>query len=369
MTILSTVKRLFLPGIILQSVLIGGGYATGREIVEYGGKFGASGWICGVAIFLGFSLISLLSIEACRQWKVFDYKSLLKRLIGPGWIAYEAVYLMLAILIIAVMAAAAGEILNNTLGFNRWIGVSLIIVVVGFLNYKGDDTIAKLETVGTVALFITYGVFSVNIFNTKSQAIGDVFRQWNTSYLSEVPTLAPLLWTGILYVGYNLAVYPASFFTYRNIKTKSESILAALLSGLLMTVPWFLTYFALMAYYPDRDVIEATVPWLPMLTGFHPGFIIAFSIVVGWTLIETATGMIHGFIGRIETEAFQQGKVLKKINKAFISLGALFAALLLAQIGIIDLVATGYTYMAYAMILVFALPLLYYAPSLLLKNK
>lgn len=36
--------RLVLPGIILQSVLIGGGYATGREIVEYGAKFGAMGW-------------------------------------------------------------------------------------------------------------------------------------------------------------------------------------------------------------------------------------------------------------------------------------------------------------------------------------
>ena len=33
--------KFVLPGIILQSVMIGGGYATGREIVEYGGKFGA----------------------------------------------------------------------------------------------------------------------------------------------------------------------------------------------------------------------------------------------------------------------------------------------------------------------------------------
>lgn len=90
----SVIKRILLPGIILQSVLIGGGYATGREIIEYGGKFGASGWICGIAIFLGFSIITTLSIEACRQWKVYDYKSLVKKLIGPGWIAYEIVYLL-----------------------------------------------------------------------------------------------------------------------------------------------------------------------------------------------------------------------------------------------------------------------------------
>ena len=31
--------RYVLPGVLLQSVLIGGGYATGREIYSYGAKF------------------------------------------------------------------------------------------------------------------------------------------------------------------------------------------------------------------------------------------------------------------------------------------------------------------------------------------
>lgn len=36
--------KIVLPAVILQSVLIGGGYATGREIVTYGAKYGAAGW-------------------------------------------------------------------------------------------------------------------------------------------------------------------------------------------------------------------------------------------------------------------------------------------------------------------------------------
>lgn len=357
----SAFKRLFLPGVILQSVLIGGGYATGREIVEYGGKFGAGGWISGLAIFFGFSLISFLSIEASRYWKVYDYKSLLKKLIGPGWIAYEIVYLLLAVLIIAVMASAAGEILNQTLNFNNWVGVVLITVVVGFLNYKGEDTIAKLETIGTVALFAAYFVFTFKVFASKGNEIAQTFRDWNTSYLPETPGPGILLWTGILYVGYNLAVYPASFFTFKDIHSRKESVIAAIISGLLMTIPWFLTYFAIMAYYPDKSVLESTVPWLKMLEEFNPVLIAVFGIVVGWTLIETATGMIHAFISRIETEAIEKGAPLKKITKAYISFAALIASLILAQVGIIDLVAKGYTIMAYAMIAVYAVPLLIFA--------
>jgi uncharacterized membrane protein YkvI len=366
---LTYLKRIFLPGIILQSVLIGGGYATGREIVEYGGKFGAGGWVSGLAIFIGFSIMSILSMEACRQWKVYDYKSLLKKMVGKGWMAYEAVYLALSILIIAVMAAAAGELLHTTLGFNKWLGVAIIIITVGFLNYKGDETIARLETIGTVALFATYLFFSISIFAMKGGAITETFRQWDTSYFADPPSLGLLLLTGILYVGYNLAVYPASFFTYRNITTRRQSLLAGLISGLLMTIPWFLTYFALMAFYPDKTVVEASVPWLVMLQSFRPGFVVAFSVVVGWTLIETATGMIHGFIGRIDEEAKQKGKPLKKVTKAVISFAALLAALLLAQVGIIDLVAKGYAMMAYAMIAVYALPLLFNAVALLKKTQ
>ena len=351
----------FFQELFLQSVLIGGGYATGREIVEYGGKFGAGGWISGLAIFFGFSLISFLSIEASRYWHVYDYKSLLKKLIGPAWVAYEVVYLLLAILIIAVMASAAGEILNQTLNFNNWIGVVLITVVVGFLNYKGEETIAKLETIGTIALFIAYVVFTFTVFINKGSEIANTFRQWDTSYLPEIPGLGLLLWTGILYVGYNLAVYPASFFTFKNIHSRKESFLAAIISGLLMTIPWFLTYFAVMAYYPDKNVLESSVPWLKMLEEFNPILIAVFGVVVGWTLIETATGMIHAFISRIETEAIQKGTHLKKITKAYISLAALVASLILAQVGIIDLVAKGYTMMAYAMIAVYAVPLIIFA--------
>jgi uncharacterized membrane protein YkvI len=368
-TLLHRFKRIFLPGIILQSVLIGGGYATGREIVEYGGKFGASGWISGLGILLGFTMISFLTMESCRQWQVYDYKSLLKKLIGKGWVAYEVVYLLLAVLIIAVMAAAAGEILHQSLGFNPWIGVVIIIAAVGFLNYRGDATIARMETWGTVILFIAYLIFSFSVYLLRGNEITATFQRWDTSYLPDAPSILALFVTGAVYVGYNLAVYPASFFTYRELRTRKHTVMAALISGIIMTIPWFLTYAALMGFYPDAAVLDAPVPWLMMLKQFHPAYQVVFSLVVGWTLIETATGMIHGFIGRIDTESKMQNKPLRKSTKAFIALAALAVALLLSQVGMIDLVAKGYTYMAYAMIAVFALPLLIRAPKLLISRK
>jgi uncharacterized membrane protein YkvI len=359
------IRKIFLPGIILQSVLIGGGFATGREIVEYGGRFGSKGWISGLAILFGFSILAVLTFEACRQWKVYDYKSLLKKLIGRGWIAYEISYLLLGILIIAVMASAAGEILNATLGFNVWIGIILIIVIVGFLNYMGENFIARMKTIGTVALFGAYTVFGVLVFNSRSIQIIEVFRSTSDDQINASSGALFLIWTGITYVGYNLAVYPATLFTIKQIHSKKESLIAGAIAGLLMTIPWFLTYVAIMAYYPSQEVLGAAVPWLIMLKPFGSNLIIIFGIVVGWTLIETATGIIHAFIGRIDVDVFQKSeKHLTGKRKAMISLVALVTAMGLAQVGIIDLIAKGYSFMAYAMILFYGVPLLVAAPKL-----
>ena len=358
-------RRILLPAIILQSVLIGGGFATGREIVQYGGRFGSAGWVSGLAIFFGFMLMAMLSFEACRHWQLYDYKSLLKKLIGKWWVAYEFSYVVLGILIIAVMASAAGEILHSTLHVSVWVGIVLIILLVGFLNFMGEQFIAQMKTIGTVALFAAYTLFGITVLSSRS---GEVF-----STLTNDPNpdhgLLYLLWTGITYVGYNLAVYPAAFFTVRPLQSRNESLLAGLLSGLLMTIPWFLTYLALMAYYPDEKVLNAPVPWLVMLTPFGNYFVVIFGVVVGWTLVETATGIIHAFIGRLEGDRIKTTKEpLAGKYKALISLLALTAALVLARVGIIDLIAKGYAVMAYAMILFYAIPLLIFMPRLLFKK-
>ena len=84
--------KYLLPGILLQSVLIGGGYATGREIVSYGAKFGAKGWIAGIGILIGFAVVAILTFEISRLYKTYDYKSMIKVLIGPAWPLFDVLW-------------------------------------------------------------------------------------------------------------------------------------------------------------------------------------------------------------------------------------------------------------------------------------
>ena len=256
--------RMILPGIILQSVLIGGGYATGREIVEYGAKFGAMGWLSGLATFVGFALVAILSFELIRLYKVYDFKSFLKELIGPLYHVFDLVYLLFMVIIIAVMSSATGAVVEQMTGLNYWYGVGAITVIVGVLNYYGEKIISYFETIGTVLLYIGYISFSALVISHGGAHISEVMASGDHSFVPDA-TVGAALWTGILYMAYNLVVFPASFFTIKKQTKRRESVVSGVLAGLLATVPWFFTYFAVMGFYPSKEVLGAQVPWMMMM--------------------------------------------------------------------------------------------------------
>ncbi len=351
--------KLILPGIVLQSVLIGGGYATGREIVEYGAKFGAMGWLAGVGTFLGFAIIAALSFELIRLYKVYAYKSFIKEIGGPLWIVFDIVYFLFMIVIIAVMASATGSIVEQTLGLNYWVGVAAITIVVGVLNFFGARLIERFETYGTIALYIGYIIFAIIVISNNHQNISQVFATGDTSFVPN--TTAPaILWSGVLYCAYNLVVVPSSFFTIKRQTKTSESIISGIIGGILMTIPWFLTYFAVMCFYPNEDVLAASVPWLSMMQGVAGPVVIGiFGIVMGWTLIETSTGIIHACIERVNNGLGELHKnEMTRPQQAILTLVILIGAMILSRIGIIDLIATVYNGLAYAFLIIYVVPLL-----------
>ena len=362
--------KILLPGIVLQSVLMGGGYATGREIIEYGGKFGAYGWGSGLFTFFTFAVIAVLTFELARIYRIYDYKSILKQIIGKAWPIYDILYVILLFLIISIMASATGEILQQTIGLNYMVGVVILILIVAFLNFFGSAFIAKFETYGTIALYAAYIIFTIMVITANKDNIVTVMATQDTSYV-ENATLPMAMLTGIIYASYNLSAVPAGLFTLRAQTKRSESIISGIIGALLMTIPWFLTYFAVMGYYPDDTIIGASVPWLVMLQSVSDSNIpvLVFGVVAGWTLIETATGMIHALLERLDHSLEEKNQEpLSPKKRGLITAAILIVAMLFSKIGIINLISMGYSALAYGFILFYLLPLVTVGLYKVIKN-
>ena len=122
------------PAIILQSVLIGGGYASGREVVQYGARFGSAGLLAVVAIFIGSTVMAILVFELSRLFGTYDYKSYMQTIIWDGWPLFDVLFVVMATVVVAVMASAAGSIMEDTVCIPYMVGIVGIILVVGALT-------------------------------------------------------------------------------------------------------------------------------------------------------------------------------------------------------------------------------------------
>lgn len=358
------VGRYLLPAVIFQSVLMGGGYASGREVVQYGARFGVLGIWNILAIFAGFTLISILMYELARVTKSYNYRPLVRNMIGPIWPLFDVLWIVMAVISIAAMGSAAGEIGQSVLRLPYLVGVGLVIALVAVLTYYGRTLIEGTKSVGTVLVYFMWIGLAAVILLPRWGSVQEVFASGSTealdssSFLSS-PTVIAAIVTGILYVSYNLPALTTVLFSVDRQRTRKETVGAGVLTGVLAIIPFILTYLCLMAFYPNEEVIGAPVPWLAMLEQIGGGVLpILFAIVVIYTLIETATGFMHALIGRIDHSLTEMERApLTSSQHALFSGAVLISAALLSQVGIIAIVATGYTIMAYVFLALFVLPL------------
>ena len=365
--------KYILPGVLLQSVLIGGGYATGREIYSYGAKFGAMGWISGLTIGIGFALFAFLTFEICRIYKVYDYKNYIRQVIGPLWPVMDILTVLIAIVLIAVMAAATGSIFEQV-GLPNILGSVVIVFLCGLLNFKGSKVIEKFESVGTVLLYGGYILFTIIVLVNTGGNIPQVFEAMDTSAVGGSVTLPLCIWTGILYVAYNINAIPMGMFSLTRQTKRKETLVSGIIAGLLMVIPWFLSYFAMMCFYGDTSIVGADVatPWMEMIKAVNGGPVLLglFSLVMGWTLVETATGCIHMIIDRFDVALAERGNAkMSDRKRGLITVATLIAALLLSRIGVVTLIEKGYSYLSYGFILFYLLPTLIIGGYKILRHK
>ncbi|MFC2166246.1 hypothetical protein ACFLT2_14770, partial [Acidobacteriota bacterium] len=210
-------KKYMVPALVFQGVLIGGGYGTGREIVEYFMQYGPLGGILGMILItlVLWSLILAVTFEFARRFKTFDYRSLLKDLLGPLWLLFEFFYITLLVIVLAVIGSAAGVLLRDFFSIPYIVGVSIMLASVGYLTFKGSALIAKFLSIWSILIYIVYGLFLV----VALIKFGPLIQ----ASLSSGVILPNWALGGFKYGLYNMCVIPAVLFCIKSFETRREA--------------------------------------------------------------------------------------------------------------------------------------------------
>jgi uncharacterized membrane protein YkvI len=343
------VRVYLVPGAVLQSVIIAGGYGTGRELVEYFTRFGGLGGILGLAVtFVCWAVILGATWEFARVFQAYDYRSFFRHLLGRGWVAFEVLYVLMFLLVLAVVGSAAGEILSQRFGLPYPLGLAFMLAAVGALVFFGRELITRVLTAWTVVLYALFAFYFVAVLARSGGplltelALGEVRPGWAAS--------------GFVYAMYNVAVVPAILFAVRGIRTRREAAGAGIAAAAICIVPALLFHVSFMAGYPG--IIEQQIPVYSMIGGLGvPLLLLAYTVGLFGTFIETGAGFIQGINERIDAYlAETRGRTLGKPARAAIAFAGIGASALLGSFGIIALIARGYGTISWGFFLVYVLP-------------
>ena len=353
--------RYIAPAAVVQSVMIGGGYGTGREIVEYFTRHGAIGGLLGVAVAFGcFFIIIAATYELARQWKSYDYKSFITKLIGPFSILFELAFLLLLVLVLAVIGSAAGDLLLDTTGIPKLVSSTVMLLLVGFLTFWGRNTIISVLTFWTLILYVVFILYFVMAFTSGYAGF--------SLTTSDVPIDYKWLLDGAVYVMYNAAIVPVLLYSIRDFDSGKDSIIGGLLSALFVITPALLFHLTFIG--APESVLQSSTPLYESISIMSIGWLmVAYLCVLFGTFIETGLGLLQGVIERIDHAVTERrGRPLSKPGHAVIAVSALLTSNILASIGVVALIGKGYRYMSVLFLVLYVLPALYYITRRLLQS-
>lgn len=338
-----------LPGAILQSVNIAGGYGTGRELVEFFTRHGMANGLAGMLLATALmSTVFAISLALACRFHAYDYRAFFKVLLGRAWFLFELLAVVLFVLVLAVMGAAAGEILSREIGLPRAAGGAALLAAVVTLNYFGRDWVTRVLAGWSAFLYLVFFAYFLAIL-ALADPVPPGALDWQ-------PGGAWAL-SAFQYALYNVAAIPVILYAARAIETQRQAVLAGLAGGVITMLPAVMFHLSFLTAYPQ--VIEETLPVyymferlsVPLLHGLY-------LLVLFGTFVETGAGNIQGLIERLDSWwRERRGEALSRSIHAGIAALALGLSAVLSMVGVVDLIAGGYGRIAWGYLVVFLIPL------------
>lgn len=346
------VERRLLPGLAFKAVVIGGGYATGRELATFFLPSGPRGglYAMGLAMLIWCAVCIVTFLFALRTHSA-DYRTFFQNLLGPLWPIFEVAYLLALVVILAAFTAAAGTLGEALFSWPPLLGALLFMASVSTVVTFGNRAVEALFKYVSLLLYATYAIFVVlQLSRFGDRAIG--------ALVADTPTDG---WAigGLTYAGYNIIGAVIILPALRHLQTRRDAVIAGLLAGPLAMLPAVAFFVCMIPHSPAIDAVTLPSEYLLGQLG-SPVFRLIFQLMIFSALLESATGGVHAINER--AAAWYQGRRDQSFPRLFrfsLTIAILTISVFVAgRFGLVAVIADGYRWLAYIFLTIYVLPLM-----------
>ncbi|MER1985717.1 MAG: hypothetical protein ABS948_07465 [Solibacillus sp.] len=316
-------------------LIVGAGFASGQEILQYFTSFGTLGIIGAIVAALAFAFLGMTLAQLGSDLQTQSHKGVIYH-IGGRYLGVILDVLITFFLfgVAVVMFAGAGSTFNQMFGIDPMVGsIIMVALTIGtlLLNVKNIINIIAAVTpylMAIIFVILVYSIFTMDL----------TWVEANTLAQEQPAAAGNWLLGAALYVSYNLAAGAAMLIVMGGtVKDRKVAGLGGVFGGLMLGVLILLINIAL---FVKMDVIAGVdMPTLELANQIHPAVGMLMSIALLGMMYNTAVGMFFTFTVRFfspESKSFKPAVIV-------VGLAGFFASL----VGFTNLVGKVYSTMGY----------------------
>ena len=274
-------------------LLVGAGFATGKEVIQYFVSFGywgiAGAVIAGIVMAgAGAVILQLGSYFLAREHK-FVFNNLTHPIVSK-FLDFAVTFTMFTVGV--VMIAGAGSTLDQQFGWPAWIGSLIMVGIVMLTGLMDVDKVSSIISFITPFIIIAViGAFIYSLVNFPSDlgSLSELAQQ------QESP-VKPWILSALNYNGLALILGVSMCLVIGGSTANPREVgLGGLMGGLLYTVMLLMSAVTLLL---NMDKVEGSdVPMLSMFETIHPILASIMVWVIYGLIYNTCIGMFYA-LGR-----------------------------------------------------------------------
>jgi len=316
-------------------LIVGAGFASGQEILQFFTNFGWVSIISTVVATVLFSFLGMNLTQLGSRLQTKSHKDVIYYICGPYLgIVVDVIITFFLFGVTVVMMAGAGSIFEQQFGIPSMVGnivMTLLTLLTVCLNIQRVISIIGLATPFLLALVIIIAGYS---FMTMDASFSELQQ------IAEKQNAAASNWGigALLYVSYNIAAGAAMLTVMGGtIKDEKTAGLGGILGGIGLGVLIMLINLGMLTKL--NKVSGVDMPILFLANEISPLFGLLMSLILLGMIYNTAVGMLYAFTARIVKPELPKFKVFVVLF-GIAAFGASF-------IGFIQLVGTVYPVIGY----------------------
>lgn len=336
-------------------IIVGAGFASGQEVLQYFTSFGHLGTAGAVLATMLFAYLGMTLTTLGHRMKTTSHKEAIYkvsgRYLGPV-VDYIIIFTLFGVGV--VMIAGAGTILNQQFGLAPFIGslmMAIIVILVVMLNVQ-----KVIAAIGSITPFLIAALILVGVYSLFTMDLP--FSELEPIAKKQESTLPNWFIASINYVSFNIAVGAAMALVMGGAeKDRRTAKIGGLLGGLGLGLLIVISHLAIFSKI--NVVWSAEMPTLKLVNDISPVLGVFMALILFGMIFNTAVSMFYAFTAR-----FVEMRTTKANIFIVITVGIGFIA---SFVGFTDLVAFFYPLIGYLGL--FLIGALLYAPFKLSKDE